>query len=319
MPEQTNLIEPVLTSLKDSLLHASGITEDQARICLLYALCTYRTDLNTVPILAVIGTTGTGKSRLLDQLSYLVRNPRIATATSYASMRDEMENCQTYIVHEADQISETLLQRRTDRREANISHQIQREQGQWTPFSQNIFGSTILARRTPFRDAAVRNRAIVINTRINVGNYNCQAVQDLESVFTRLSIQSCTSMDRVTDTWRPLSEIANAIEDPEWAASINRAITAERTIFRSGQDYDPQTVTIHALDRLTWLNNHRNNDDVDLPILTEEIRTSGGVRLTNQQVEGMCITLGFNVTYTHGIKRVRSDITLLESLLATNN
>ena len=38
-----------------ALLGASGITEEQAMICLLYALCTFRTDLRIVPILALIG------------------------------------------------------------------------------------------------------------------------------------------------------------------------------------------------------------------------------------------------------------------------
>jgi len=54
------LLEPYL----EALLGASGITEDQARICVLYALCTYREDLDAMQILAIRGIDTQTNQRL---------------------------------------------------------------------------------------------------------------------------------------------------------------------------------------------------------------------------------------------------------------
>ena len=97
-----------------ALLGASGITKEQAKIYLLYVLCTFRTGLRIMPILAFIGMTGTGKSAVLDQMLFLVNAPTIATGTTYATVRNEMHNCGTYIIDEADRVSEKLILLRTD-------------------------------------------------------------------------------------------------------------------------------------------------------------------------------------------------------------
>ncbi len=114
------LLEPYI----EVLTGASGITEEQARICVLYALCTHRDDLDSMPILPIMGMTGTGKSWLLDQMQLLVKDPKIATATTYATMRDEMVGCRTYIIDEADKVSERLLLARSDKNLSSLSHNV---------------------------------------------------------------------------------------------------------------------------------------------------------------------------------------------------
>ena len=78
-----------------------------------------------------------------------------------------------------------------------------------------------------------------------------------------------------------------------------------------------QLAFLQAVDKLTWdsANGTRFNNDVDLAEITREANDIGDVKLKKKQVEEILVSKGFNVTYTHGIKMVRSDTTLLNSLL----
>src|SRR3990172_8658074 len=190
-----------LQDFVSALKGASGITEDQARICVLYALCTFRDDLTTIPILAVVGSTGTGKSSLVNQMTELVKNPTVATATTRATMRDEMAGCGTYLIHEGDKVSEFLLQQRTDTSLSRVTHNVGTGHG-WEPRTSDIFGATIVARRNPFRDSAARNRAIVIRTRRNPSEYTVTQTGDLSGIFSQLKIEKVAiGFGRVRDTW----------------------------------------------------------------------------------------------------------------------
>jgi hypothetical protein len=299
------------------LLGASGITEEQARICLLYTLCTYREDLDRIPILAIMGMTGTGKSALLEQIILLVNSPTLATGSTFATIRDEMGNSGTYIIDEADRVSERLLLHRTDSNISTISHNIRSRFG-WTANPINVFGATILARRDPFRDAALRNRAIVIRTQNNPGDYKAKSMGGLEEIARDMKIESLSlGSGRVQDTWTPLLEIAKAIDDPGYEEAIAHAIEAEQTIFRSGQEYEPSEVVMYALDKLTWDGEEgkRLDKDIGLPELTETANEIGDVKLIKRQVEELLMSMGFKVTFTHGTKFARANTALLEKLL----
>jgi len=299
------------------LLGASGITEEQARICLLYTLCTYREDLDRIPILAITGTTGTGKSVLLEQLVLLVHSPNVATGNTFATVRDEMGNSGTFIIDESDRVSERLLLLRTDRNISTISHNIRSRFG-WTANPINVFGATILVRRNPFRDAAVRNRAIVIRTQNNPGDYRIKAIESPEEIARDMKVERLSlGSGRVRDIWTPLLEVAQTIDDPSYEEALERAMKAEQQIFRSGQEYEPSEVVLYALDKLTWDSeeNKRLDKDVGLPELTDTANEIGDVRLIKRQAEELLMSMGFKVTFTHGTKYVRANTELLEKLL----
>lgn len=310
----SNLLQPYL----DALEGASGITEDQSRICVLYALVTHidnlLNDLKFMPILAVIGKTATGKSELLKQIYYLVKDPKKATNTTEATMRGEMEHCRTYIIDEADKASERLLLARSNKEE--VSHMVTPAQG-WKPQVQDVSGATILARRNPFADSAVRNRSIVIHTNDNPGQYQVKPISGIENITKMIQPYQLQLSGRVLDVWQPLLQIATAIGDPKWIIPIMDAVQKDNKIFRSGQEYEPEQVILQALDKLTWdsANRTRLNKDVDLTEITREANDMGDVKLKKKQVEEILVSKGFNVTYTHGNKMVRSDTKLLDSLL----
>jgi len=300
----------------EALLGASGITEDQARICVLYTLVTHREDLGFNPILAIIGNTGTGKSDLLSEIEYLVREPKIASATSYATMRDEMDNCPTYIIDEADKVDEELLIARSQKTKAKLTHKVGTGQG-WEDRESDVFGATILARRTPFRDAATRNRAIVIHTRDKPGHYQSKPISGLERIAKMIQPHPLQLSRRDLDVWQPLLEMAMGLEDSKWTTAVTNAMQTESLIFRVGQDYEPENAVIKALDNLTWSKEAKQRSDkpVELAIVTSKANEIGDVKLIKKQVEEILIAKGFKVSYTHGDKMVRPDTQLLESLL----
>lgn len=314
---ETKIKGKELQPFVQALLGASGITEEQAKICLLYALCTYRTDLEKMPILAIMGTTGTGKSALLNQMVLLVNDPTLATGNTYATNRDEMNKCRTYLYDEADRASESLLLHRTDRNISTITYKKGTGHG-WEMTPIDIFGATILARRNPFRDSAVRNRAIVIRTQNKPADYKIDSVSDLNGIASAMKIQPIPlGSGRVRDTWTPLLETARTIDDMSYEQAIESAIESEQTVLRSGQEYEASEVVLYALDKLTWNSddNKRLDTDIDLSKLTSEANDIGEVALLKRQVEELLISMGFKVTFTHGTKYVRSNTELLENLL----
>ena len=309
----SNLLQPHV----EALTGASGINEDQARICVLYALVTHIDNLlyglKFIPPLAFIGKTATGKSELLKQMYYLLKDPKRATDATYATMRNEMENCRTYLIDEADKASEKLLLARSNK--AKVSHMVT-PQG-WTPQVQDVSGATVLARRNPFTDSAVRNRSIVIHTNDNPGQYQVKPISGIDSIAKMIQPYQLQTSGRVLDVWQPLLQIAMAINDAQWITPIMDAVQKDNKILRSGQEYEPEQVILQALDKLTWDSGNRTrlNNDVDLAEITGEANDMGDVKLKKKQVEEILVSKGFNVTYTPGIKMVRSDTKLLDSLL----
>lgn len=313
----TNIRRVALEPFVEALTRASGITEGQARICLLYALCTYRADLKMVPILAITGATGTGKSALLGQMQSLVNDPRVCTGATSAVVRNEMHDCKTYIIDEADKVSERLLLLRTNKQISRITYNEGTGEG-WKGRTVDLFGATLLARRNPFRDSAVRNRAIVIRTAKNPGEYRVVPISGLDQIAEKMVPEHLPlGSGRVRDTWTPLLEIATVIDDPSYQEAVAQTIEAEQAVFASGQQYEASEVVLHALDKLTWSTDDekRLHTDVALADLTATANDIGDVRLTKKQVEELLISMGFRVTFTHGTKFVRSDVKLLERLV----
>ena len=69
------IIEPYVSAL----IGASGISRHQAKTCFYYAVATHLLpeQLELMPILAIIGALGTGKSKLMAQLVKMVKQPKL--------------------------------------------------------------------------------------------------------------------------------------------------------------------------------------------------------------------------------------------------
>ncbi len=74
------------------IMGASGINKEQAKTCLYYIVATYflPDELDLMPILAIIGPQGTGKTDLLKQLGKMANDAKLIGARTYAALRDKL-------------------------------------------------------------------------------------------------------------------------------------------------------------------------------------------------------------------------------------
>ena len=107
-----------------AIMGASGITKEQAKTCLYYAIATYKLSekLKRMPLLEIIGSPGTGKSDLLTQLSRIANEPKYISAKTIPTLRDKLVDTTTAIIDEATIIDEELLIRRYGKKTGKISY-----------------------------------------------------------------------------------------------------------------------------------------------------------------------------------------------------
>ena len=191
-----------------ALMKASGITFEQAKTCFYYAMATYLlpSKLKKMPILAIIGAHGTGKTNLLKQLKRMVKDPEFISAESNPTLRDKLDATITALIDEGDRVKEIYLIKRYDKTNSKISHKIPNGYKGWITVPSNIFGATIIARRTPFRDSATRSRSIVIKTSYKEGEYKITRIEDeqkgkIKSHVDKVSLEKVSN--RITDNWMP--------------------------------------------------------------------------------------------------------------------
>lgn len=83
-----------------AIMGASGITKEQAKTCLYYAIATYLLPdkSNLIPLLVIMGPQGTGKSDLLRQIGRLVKEPKDVSVQTKAALRDKLHNTVTALI-----------------------------------------------------------------------------------------------------------------------------------------------------------------------------------------------------------------------------
>jgi hypothetical protein len=150
-----------------AIMGASGITKEQAKTCLYYVMATHflPDKLDIMPILAIIGPQGTGKTELLLQLGKMVNSPKVIKAKTYAVLRDKLGDTTTALLDDADKIDEEILINRYSKKDGVIDHKVNRGGSYWVMEKTNVFGATITTKREPFKDSAVTSRSIIVKTK----------------------------------------------------------------------------------------------------------------------------------------------------------
>lgn len=235
------------------LVRSSGITELQAKTCIYYAIATYL-DVDIMPALMIMGNSGTGKSSLLRQLSYFVKGGLWANAKTPAALREKLAIARNVcaLIEEGDGIDEDLILCRYSRETAEIETRREVEQG-WKNLTIDIFGSTVLHRRKPPADIALRNRSIFIKTQLRPGEYKLDKTvyrEEIRDIAEGIIPNADVTSERVGDTWRPLVIIAKQLGDTDWLAYAEVQMQLDRDAFLVGQDYEPQPALEHALKAL---------------------------------------------------------------------
>lgn len=130
-----------------ALIRASGISRHQAKTCFYYALAIHLLpeQLQLMPILAIIGALGTGKSWLLAQLMKMVNEPKMIGAESQSTLRDELDGTVTALLSEGDKVYEPYLQRRYAKDASQISYKMEAEAFGWRKVNVRTLSVAIIS------------------------------------------------------------------------------------------------------------------------------------------------------------------------------
>lgn len=312
-----NQLQPYISAM----LGATGITEWQAGLCVLYALLTWLQDqLDYIPALVWTGPTGTGKSTGIEQLSHMVKEHKYIESRTSATLRDELGGLNTALIDEGDGLDEGLLRSRTERRQSQIKHKVRTPWG-WEDRPTDVFGATVVARRKPIEAQDLRNRSIIVRTKDDglepdQRHYKITSIGDLEGVAKMIGQPTKEDAGRVADTWGSLLFLASSLGLQGWTQEAQDEIKRELKSFKSKHGYEPGMAVLAAIDNKTW-DGVRGRVDGNIPLSTivRFVQDECAVSLKPGQVEDLATELGFEVGNTHGNRTVKVDLALLDTLL----
>lgn len=319
-PPPRNQIPEAIEPYISALMGASGINRHQAKTCFYYAVSTHLLPdkLDLMPILAVIGPLGTGKSKLLTQLGRMVKQPKLIGAESQSTLRDEISNTVTVLIDEGDNLYEPYLVRRYTKDTSQISYKVATDEKGWRKVDADIFGGTIIARRTPFADQATKSRSILIATKYKPGNYKVTDI-NREKIMKMADASSLalTSSQRIRDNWLPLQSIATSMEDNEWLEFSEKQIEKDIKAMIASQTFEPEEAVLVTLNEkmLKLVGTQTIDMDVSVSDIKITLRQHYDLNLKSYQIKELCSGLGFKVVTTGNYPKVKADRELLTRLL----
>jgi len=295
---------------------ASGLSENEAKLCVYYALASHF-NFENIPILAFIGATGTGKSEAMKQLFPMVKGKWIAAKTT-AGLREDLKDVRVAFIDESDKVDEELLTLRFNKETGMVKTNKPQGAG-WQEVRENIFGATVLARRTPIADVALRSRCLIIKTKPKEGNYKRTPDKDLPDsgdlskavnwLKKQMNIEQASS-GRVNQTWNLLLEVAKY--DPDWLSWANEQIRLEQSNLKGGQGYEPQEAVLKALDALARnAFGKRDTKSVRISDIKRFLWDEYELKMKGNQIMEMLGDLGFETKPISGYDSVIPNLALL--------
>jgi energy-coupling factor transporter ATP-binding protein EcfA2 len=300
----------IVTSYADAITSACGLDTNQARTAVYWALATHAIDkLNIMPILAIFGGHGSGKSSLIACLQQIAHNPRhIDGKVSKAELRDSLKLNTTALIEEGDEVDERQILKRYSRQTSATSVKRGSAATGWGSQQVDLFGATALHRRVPFADPAVDSRSITIRTAHKQGNFSAPTLDgiDLAAIAAQVDWSKMLGIPdgRARDTWMPLFQAALACYDLEWMAyalgELNKAIQS----LNQGQGCEP---THEVFSKLLQLGIDRNVWQLRQRITIKDIRKAlkdDGVEMNSWQIGRLLRDLGLEVKTSGGTEYV---------------
>ncbi|MFC2051558.1 hypothetical protein ACFLT4_02375 [Chloroflexota bacterium] len=309
-----------------AIMGASGITKEQAKTCLYYAIATYLLPdkLELMPILAIIGPHGTGKTDLAKQLVKMVNTPRWVRGRTFPVLRDSFGKAIiTALLDDADDIDEKILISRYSNIDSVIEHKVQVDR-KWKTKKTDVFGATIITKREPFKDSAITSRSIFIKTQYKAADYVLKNFRNVRTVLSNkaeaidLKKMGKATSQRAQNNWMPLQAIARYFKDTEWLEYSKKEVQGSTRTLRVGQTYEPEQALLQVLKEkmkgAMFITGGMINDDVLLSDIKNDLRNHYDVNLKNIQIQEFLRGLGFKVVSHSGYPKVKYNEELLNKL-----
>jgi len=303
------LLEPYREALKT----ASGLTDEQARLLIVYAIATHK-DFDPIPILDFNAGFGMGKSSTMKQLSKICKGSKEISAETKPGLRDELNNCRTALIDEADkklEKSEGLIRDRWSKSTGKVTYK-DIPHGRWQSIEVNTFGATVLATREPLSDIALRSRCIVVKMEYLPGNYHPVDVdyEEFVRIADMITPKEIGSRGRMQDTWKPIMSIAFAIQDVILTGWCLGEMAKEQKVFNENQEFDLTEACISVLDGLArdnFGNRVKKPVHIHLNEVSQALVDHFSLHQKPIQIKEVYVQQGYKVTKYQGFPAVLVD------------
>ncbi|MFC2045595.1 hypothetical protein ACFLUH_02845 [Chloroflexota bacterium] len=300
--EQYKATIDILKPVIGALIGASGLTENQAKTAIYYAIVTWLyNELDFIPILEFRGNSGTGKSEAIRLLGELVANSKNIQGKTYSEIGYRLHQVNTAIIEEGDFTQERTEELLRDRCTKQLAVQTIHLPPDQTRYDIYYFGATIIHKREPFTDTAIRNRTITIKTRRKPGNYNRtnisnDAIKEIAEQIKKQMPKVQTS-DRVSDTWKPLTMVATFLNDTEWLEYEGQEMIKATRSLAMGDQYEPEDILLKAVIACSDIEFKKN---IKLVNLKRTVREHFDLKWSSQRIHAMLGDLGFQFKFYAG-------------------
>lgn len=312
----------------DALQSVSGLAREEAKTCIYYAVMTYLLDTYPddylIPILCIQGNSGTGKSQAIKLMAKLVNRPTMLNGQgkTFSGIASDLNGVVTALIEEADfrqpRIETQLIQLRTERR---LRNQTIYMPPQATPLQIENFGATIVEKRVPFTDAAVRNRSITVRTVRRTGDYREVSAVNIDGTglsnvadYVRQNEVRLPVSDRVMASWRPLIEVAAKLGDLDWVIHLDAEYQKAKRMLAVGDQYESEDVLIKATIGAGGI-----TQEIRLKDIRESLENNFNLSWTTQRIHTTLTSLGFETHFDGKYDRLVNAGDLLRRLATERN
>jgi hypothetical protein len=325
MDELSDRVKPYVRAM----LGASGLNEFDAITSVLFAITTH-IDLGQYPILVYLGARATGKSEAMKQLFPMCRGAKRIQGRTYAAHRNELkEGVRTALVDEADGVDTNAdltdlytkrYSKETGTMQVNEPARVGRE---WELKPHDIFGATVMAKRTAIADVALRSRCIIIRTTYRLRNYKVTPIGNVSGIASSVAdrakrrLSEIGGVDRVWQTWSPLVTIAKELGMTEWEREANDVIVQEAEALAGGQGYEPSEAILQAINILSrdGVNGNRVDKPIHISEVVRVVKEEFALALKPNQIKEEAEARGFQTSTLHGYPVIKVKKDLLDRLL----
>ena len=322
------------TLMEESLTESTGLKDLPRKVVTYWTLSTHSLrNVNTYPILCLLGKMATGKSQTLAIIENFARCPvRLSLrGMTTPTIRDKLAEAYngTAIVEEADSAwkdsestVERLLSDRYQRRSAKESHKV-KSGDNWNSADKEYFGATVLHRRIPFNDAALDGRTVRVRFRPDhtrqYRKYQAEDPWNEEGrellrgfVFEPVEVDQPQDVaGRIFDTYQPLLSTAKLCRDEHFAEELRSKMLQETLELKEAQSSEPDGLVLAAIIERVFLNGEAQFENIKLSTLSESIFSNQRLSLSPRQIGPIARDLGFETKPSHGLTVVAPTLATL--------